>query len=133
MIEIAQKKKDKKTDLNARNKKREKEDKQKWTEKYRIFKEKYKKEHKKYPETGAYEVKKGRGEINWYRYQQLILKEKLLLFAQKCKKSKPKTIVQENNAFAHASRYQQEVYSLFEIMKLLWPSNSPDFNAIESL
>ena len=41
------------------------------------------------------------------------------------------TRVQEDNASSYASRYQQEVYDLFEIMRLIWPANSPDLNAIE--
>jgi len=46
-------------------------------------------------------------------------------------KTRPGTIVQEDNAPAHASHYQQEVYDLWEVIKLLWPGNSPDLNAIE--
>ena len=43
----------------------------------------------------------------------------------------PNTVVQEDNAPAHASHYQQEVYLFQEIQRLLWPGNSPDLNAIE--
>jgi transposase len=82
-------------------------------------------------ETGAYVVKEGRGGINWYNYQKKILIAKLLPFAKECLKERPGTIVQEDNAPAHASRYQQEVYDLWEIQKMFWPSNSPDLNAIE--
>jgi len=39
--------------------------------------------------------------------------------------------VQEDKAPAHASQYQQEVFNLWEIQRLLWPRNSPDLNAIE--
>ena len=39
--------------------------------------------------------------------------------------------MQEDNALAYASYYQQEVYDLWEVIKLLQPSNSPNLNAIE--
>jgi hypothetical protein len=55
-------------------------------------------------------VKEGRGGINWYNYQEKILKPLLLPFAKECLKSRPDTIVQEDNAPAHALRYQHEVY-----------------------
>jgi hypothetical protein len=63
-------------------------------------------------ETGTYIVKEGRGGINWYNYQKKILIAKLLPFAKECLKERPGTIIQEDNAPAHASRYQQEVYDL---------------------
>ena len=44
---------------------------------------------------------------------------------------RPKIVVQEDNAPAHASKYQAEVFSMWGIIKLLWPGNSPDLNAIE--
>ena len=39
--------------------------------------------------------------------------------------------VQEDKAPAHKSQYQQEIFDLWEIQRLLWPGNSPDLNAIE--
>ena len=39
--------------------------------------------------------------------------------------------MQEDNAPAHKSKYQEEVFSMWGIQKLLWPGNSPDLNAIE--
>lgn len=81
--------------------------------------------------TGLIQVKKGRGGINWYRYQEKILRPKLLPFANKCLIKRPGTVVQEDNAPAHVSKYQDEVFSIWGIMKLLWPGNSPDLNAIE--
>ena len=81
--------------------------------------------------TGAYVVKDRRGGINWYRFQEKILKLLLLPFAKECIKTRPGRIVQEDNAPAHATHYQQEVYDMWEIIKLLWPGNSPDLNAIE--
>ena len=86
----------------------------------------------KYDEnTGAYVLKEGKGGINWYRYQEVILKPLLLPFAKECLKERPGTLVQEDRAPSHSSRYQQEVFDLQEIMRLLWPPNSPDLNMIE--
>ena len=41
------------------------------------------------------------------------------------------TLVQEDSTGAHASHYQQEVFDLWAVLRLLWPGNSPDLNAIE--
>jgi len=108
----------------------------------RAWEEQYKKKHrvtrakpippfKHTAKWGLIEVKKGRGGINWYRYQEKILRPKLLPFAKKCLGIRPKTVVQEDNAPAHVSKYQEEVFSMWGIMRLLWPGNSPDLNAIE--
>ena len=56
---------------------------------------------------------------------------KLLPFAQECKRSRPDTIVMEDNAPAHAHFHQKEIYSFHNVQRLLWPGNSPDLNAIE--
>lgn len=56
---------------------------------------------------------------------------KLLPFAQECKRSRPGTIVMEDNAPAHAHFHQKEIYSFHDVQRLLWPGNSPDLNAIE--
>jgi transposase len=82
-------------------------------------------------ETGAYILKEGKGGINWYRYQEVILKPLLLPFAKECLKKRPGTLVQEDGAPSHSSRYQQEVFDIWEISRLLWPPNSPDLNMIE--
>ncbi len=55
--------------------------------------------------TGAYVVEDGQGGINWYIYQEKILKPLLLPFAKECLKSRPDIIVQEDNAPAYDSRY----------------------------
>lgn len=81
-------------------------------------------------ERGAQVQKKGREGIDWYRYQ-VILKKKLVPFAQEHKKGHLRTIVQEDEALAHASKHNIPVFSLAKIKKLLWPGNSPDLNAIE--
>jgi hypothetical protein len=82
-------------------------------------------------ETGAYVLKEGKGGINWYRYQEVILKPLLLPFAKECLCERPNTVVQEDGAPSHASLYQQEVFNVWEIARLLWPPNSPDLNVIE--
>jgi hypothetical protein len=82
-------------------------------------------------ETGAYVLKEGHGGINWWRYQQHILLPLLLPFAKQCERDRPGTLVQEDGAASHRSRYQQEVFDAWEIQRLLWPANSPDLNMIE--
>lgn len=54
----------------------------------------------------------------------------MIPFAQECAKER-ETLVQEDNAGAHASHYQQEVFNLAGVTRLLWPANSPDLNMIE--
>jgi hypothetical protein len=61
----------------------------------------------------------------------VVLKPLLLPFAKECLKDRPNTLVQEDNAPAHALHYQQEVFDFWEIQRLLWLGNSPDLNAIE--
>jgi transposase len=65
------------------------------------------------------------------RYQVMILKPILIPFALKCKRTRPGTIVQEDNAPAHSSHYQQEVFDAAQVSRLIWPANSPDLNMIE--
>lgn len=55
--------------------------------------------------TGKLERKASRGGIDWYRYYKVILEKKLLPFAKKCKLARPNTIVQEDNAPAHAHKH----------------------------
>ena len=81
--------------------------------------------------TRAYILREGKGGINWYWYQKVILEPLLLPFAKECLHERPNTLVQEDGAPSHASRYQQEVFDIWEISRLLWPPNSPDLNMIE--
>ena len=140
--ETPEEKRDCKADLDTRNLLIEKANKQKWEKEQRKWLRDWKKAHGRAPrgvrkvwkhneKTGAFVVKNRRGGINWYRYQKRILIEKLLPFARDCQKDRPDTIVQEDNAPAYKSHYQGEVYNLWRIMKMLWPGNSPDLNAIE--
>ena len=48
---------------------------------------------KHYEITRAYILKDSKGSINWYRYQELILKPKLILFTKECLKERPRTII----------------------------------------
>jgi hypothetical protein len=140
--ETAQEKRARKEDLDARNALREPEDRKKWEEKQAEKMAAYIQKYGRRPggkravwkhceKTGAYEVRNGRGGINWYRYQEVILKKKLLPFAKECQVTRPNTVVQEDGALAHAHKAQQEVFDLWEVLRLLWPGNSPNLNAIE--
>ena len=40
-------------------------------------------------------------------------------------------LVQENKAPSYNSRYQAEIFSLHDLIRLLWPGNSPNLNMIE--
>jgi transposase len=55
------------------------------------------------------------GGIDWYRYGKVILIGKLIPFAQECVKDRLRTLVQEDNAPAHAHQSQAEIYNLFNI------------------
>jgi hypothetical protein len=76
-------------------------------------------------------VRKGKGGIDWYRYQQHIMLPRLIPFAKRCQQQRPDTLVQEDNAPSHAHWFQGQVYDAHEVQRLLWPGNSPDLNAIE--
>lgn len=76
-------------------------------------------------------VRDVKGGIDWYRYQKEVLHAKLLPFAKECSIDRPNTVVQVDNASPHAYHYQSKVYNIWKVIKLIWPSNSPDINAIE--
>lgn len=73
----------------------------------------------------------GKGGIDWYRYQTIILKKKLIPFALECAKDRPKTVVQEDKAPAHAYYLHAAVFAEAGVERLDWCSNTPDLNAIE--
>lgn len=73
----------------------------------------------------------GKGGVDWYRYRTFVLVPKLIPFAQECKKERPLTVVQEDGAASHISKHQAQLFVLADILKLLWPGNSPDLNMIE--
>ena len=76
-------------------------------------------------------VRRSKGGIDWYRYQQHIILKRLIPYAKECEKKRPNMLVQEDKAPAHAHWIQQEVYDAHKVQRLLWPGNSPDLNAIE--
>ena len=80
-------------------------------------------------------MKDGKGGINWYRHQDEVLKPHLLPFVKTCKEALPNpckdTVVIEDGASAHKSAYSDELYISWEVVRMLWPANSPDLNMIE--
>ena len=60
-----------------------------------------------------------KGGITWYRYQKQVLIPKLLKFAQQYKLERPNTIVMEDKAPAHASKFQEPVFMEMDILRLL--------------
>jgi transposase len=82
-------------------------------------------------QTGKLSRSKSKGGIDWWRYQSKILIPKLLPFAKECMLERPNTIVQEDKAPAHYHYFQQRVFDMYEVQRLLWCGNSPDLNAIE--
>ena len=76
-------------------------------------------------------VRSGKGGIDWYHYQKFILILKLLLFTQTYMRSRLQIIVVEDGAPSHACKYQESIYMAADILKMLWPGNSPDLNMIE--
>jgi hypothetical protein len=61
-----------------------------------------------------------------------ILREKLLPWVKKMKrKLKMDLVVQEDGAPSHSSQYQQRVFDSFKVLRMIWPGNSPDLNAIK--
>jgi transposase len=85
-------------------------------------------------ENGAYVLKDGKGGINWYRHQDEVLKPHLLPFAceyRQGENGRPDIVVMEDGAAAHKSDYSNELYISWEVVRMLWPANSPDLNMIE--
>ena len=108
-----------KADLASRNAERYEKDKEEWEMAYSIHRlhttraqSGPRAQFKHTEKTGAYVLNEGKGGVNWYRYQEKILKPLLLPFAKKCSEKRPGTLVQEDKAPAHASQYQQEVFDI---------------------
>jgi hypothetical protein len=129
--ETAEEKKASKIDLEKRNKAIEAENKKKWTEKIKKAAQDYLEEHgrnkggpkptwRHTKKNGAVIREKGRGGIDWYRYQEVVLKKILLPWVKKIKKTMGLDLmVQEDGAPAHASEYQQQVFDAFEVIRIL--------------
>jgi hypothetical protein len=82
-------------DINKRNASRYEEDKRKWELEYAMQRIHITRnqpgpraQFKHTEETGAYVVKEGKGSINWYRYQEKILKPLFFPFAWKLRKKR---------------------------------------------
>jgi len=76
-------------------------------------------------------IRLGKGGIDWWRYRKHILEPLLLPYAKECQITRLDTLVQEDNAPAHAHSAQQQVYDMWEVQRLVWCPNSPDLNMIE--
>jgi hypothetical protein len=62
------------------------------------------------------------------------LKSHLLPFACEYKEgvnSRKDMVVIEDGAAAYKSDYSDELYISWEVVRMLWPANSPDLNMIE--
>ncbi|KAJ5941766.1 hypothetical protein N7516_001934 [Penicillium verrucosum] len=81
--------------------------------------------------TGKLSRSKSRGGIDWYRYWKTILHPKLIPFAKECIVDRPGTVVQEDKAPSHSHHFQQRIFEISEVKRLIWPGNSPDLNMIE--
>jgi hypothetical protein len=80
---------------------------------------------------GTVQRKAKKGGIDWYQYLTKCLLPILIPFAVECQIDRPDTIIQEDKAPAHASKYQQIYFDAACLQRLLWPGNSPDLNMIE--
>jgi hypothetical protein len=58
-------------------------------------------------------TKSSKGGIDWYKYQEVILKKMLLPFAKRHMLSYSDTVVQEDGASCHASDYNRPVFDLW--------------------
>ncbi len=81
--------------------------------------------------------KEDKENIDWWRYQNVILLSKLISFAEQCNQRRKEAdlfnmIVQENKVSAHVSKHQISIFSRHNIERFLWSSNSSDLNMIES-
>lgn len=74
----------------------------------------------------------GKGGIDWWRYQKIILIPKLIPFAKECEAAgRLGMLIQEDKAPAHSHSLQQQVFDQEGARRLPWPGNSPDLNVIE--
>jgi hypothetical protein len=59
----------------------------------------------------------------------------LFPFAKKYKEALPNPrkdmVVMEDRAAAHKSDYSNELYISWDVVRMLWPANSPDLNIIK--
>ncbi len=88
---------------------------------------------KKPPEARLYKrnSRENRNGVDGYRHREAILKPLLIPFAQELKKQGRNILVLEDNAPAHISHFDNDCFKMSDVIKMLWPANSPDANAIE--
>jgi hypothetical protein len=59
----------------------------------------------------------------------------LFPFAKECKEGGPDyrldIVVMEDGASSHKSAYSDKLYISWEVVRMLWPANSPNLNMIE--
>ncbi len=72
-----------------------------------------------------------RGGIDGYRHREEVLKPLLIPFVEELRKEGRNVVVIEDNAPAHRSDIDNHFFKMSDVVKLLWPPNSPDANAIE--
>ena len=73
-----------------------------------------------------------KGGVDWLRHREAVLKPLLLPFAKRLNSEGHNVMVVEDGAKAHNNCWNHELFSFWEVLKLLdWPPKSPDINAIE--
>lgn len=66
-------------------------------------------------------VRDGKGGIDWWQYQSKVMIPKLIPFAKECAEALPGGgIIQEDGAPSHIHWYQEIVYNIHQIARLLW-------------
>lgn len=72
-----------------------------------------------------------KGGIDWYRYQQFVLKPLLIPFIHQIIEEYGKAYLVQDGAGAHYTWHQKELLEIPGLTVLPWPGNSPDLNMIE--
>jgi transposase len=69
--------------------------------------------------------------VDSYRHREKVLKPLLIPFVNSLKQQGRNIVVLEDNAPAHISHFDNDCFKVSDVIKMLWPANSPDANAIE--
>lgn len=87
------------------------------------------------PETAELKTRKidRKGGIDWFIYRERILNPLLYPFAVSKTHQRPGVLIMEDNAPSHIHRYHDLPREKLGLKKLIWPSNSPDLNPIETI
>ena len=75
-----------------------------------------------HPESGRL-VLDSKGGIDRWQYQPVILKPKMISFANAGQKDRPIMIFQEDKVPSHASKHQAAIFSAVDVERLIWPGN----------